>query len=351
MKKQLPALAALAVLGAASGVVQAQPAEISLYFPTASSSFVTLFGIADAAIGKATSAGDQKWGFQSNSIVTSNARSMMGLTGKEDLGGGSWAGFAYSGQVDLSTGEGGGFTREAFVSLGNNNWGTVMLGRNYSPGFIGQITYELTHFSQYSVIGDTFGPGASPDPFRSAQIEYMTPFFYGLRATLAYIPKADGVLVDAGTSNLSDEWAMNVVYDQGPIKAALTADKPSHTQMGGNANKTNWTLGGSYMFGNSFVLSASYNRTNDAQHWQGAPSAVFGARRYGFELGGSVFMGPFSVTLDLTRDTKNELYGGKKYTNGLLEGRYNLSKRTYLYVDYLRLDGDSNYGLGIDHTF
>ena len=351
MKRKLSILPVLAVLGFASGAAQAQPAEVTLYFPTASSSFVTLFGRADVAIGKAASAGEKKWGFESNSIVTSNGRSIMGLTGKEDLGGGLWAGFTYSGQVDLDTGTGGSFTRNAYVSLGSNNWGTVMLGRNFSPGFIGQITYELTQWSQYSVVGNTFGPGASPDPFRSAQIEYQTPFFYGLRAMVAYIPKADGVLVDAGVSNRSDEWALNVVYDQGPIKAALTADKPSHTQVGGNADKLNWTLGGSYTFGKSFAVSASYNHTNNAQHWKGAPGAVFGARRYGFELGGSAFMGPFLVTLDFTRDTKNDLYGGKKYTNGLLEARYNLSKRTYFYIDYLRLDGNNNYGVGIDHSF
>jgi predicted porin len=35
----------------------------------------------------------------------------------------------------------------------------------------------------------------------------------------------------------------------------------------------------------------------------------------------------------------------------VLEGKYALSKRTFLYADYLRLDGDNNYGLGVRHNF
>jgi predicted porin len=227
-----------------------------------------------------------------------------------------------------------------------------MLGRNYAPGYDGQGTYELTQWANYSVLGNTFGFGANPDPRNNAQIEYRTPSLSGLSGEIAFIPAADGALVQDGVANRSRHWALNVVYDQGPIKAAFTADKSAYTQTGGNGRKPNYTLGGSYTFGRSFALSASYNRaTSAAQYWRGTPNVVYAARRYGWELGGSFFTGPFTVTLDLTRDTKNDLYAGKKYTNGMLEGKYNLSKRTFLYADYLRLDSNNNYGLGISHTF
>lgn len=55
------------------------------------------------------------------------------------------------------------------------------------------------------------------------------------------------------------------------------------------------------------------------------------------------------MTLDLTRDTRNTL--GDKTTNAMLEGRYTLSKRTFLYAAFLRLDGDNNYGIGMRHNF
>ena len=57
-----------------------------------------------------------------------------------------------------------------------------------------------------------------------------------------------------------------------------------------------------------------------------------------------------AVTADVTRDMKNE-WSGKKYTNGVVEAKYALSKRTFVYLAGLRLDKTNNYGLGIRHNF
>ena len=54
--------------------------------------------------------------------------------------------------------------------------------------------------------------------------------------------------------------------------------------------------------------------------------------------------------MDLTRDTKNE-WTGKKYTNGVVEAKYALSKRTFVYGAFLRLDDTNNYGIGVRHNF
>ncbi len=102
--------------------------------------------------------------------------------------------------------------------------------------------------------------------------------------------------------------------------------------------KTNYALGGKYEFGN-FLIAASYQSIN--------PTANM--RRRGVSIGGTARLSNFSLTLDLTRDTKNDL--GKKYTNGLVEGKYALSKRTFLYAAYLRLNGDNNYSFGMRHNF
>jgi predicted porin len=339
MKK---ALITLAVLGAVSGAAMAQ-------------SSVTLYGVADIGLGKARSAGQTKLGAQSNGIVN-DGNSRIGFTGKEDLGGGLWAGFTFEGAVNLANGATDGTTwgRTAILSMGSKQFGTVMLGRNYTPGFDGIGTYELTGLANYSVVANTYGFGAYPDPRNNAQIEYRTPTFFGASAELAYVPKATGQLIGDGTVNRTDRWDFNLAYDNGPIKAAATINKTNRT-ISHNGKKASWTLGGSYTFGKMFAVSASYHRANSAQLWRGAGGAAqWGVRRYGFELGGSFFAGPFTVTLDLTRDTKNEVYGfvrGKKYTNGVLAGKYNLSKRTSLYADYLRLDGNNNYGLGVRHNF
>ncbi|MDR2990464.1 MAG: porin [Burkholderiaceae bacterium] len=337
MKKILIAAAALSVVSCAA----------------LAQSSVTLYGVADVGIGKAKSTGDQKWGTEANSVVN-NSFSVIGLHGAEDLGGGMYAGFRYEGQVNLATGDADGgvqWNRSAYVYLKSDSFGTVMLGRNWSPSFMGQYAYELTGMANYSVLWRTFGFGSNGDPWNNAQIAYMTPTLYGVSAEIAYIPKADGGLLDDGVANQTDRWSANVIYDQGPIKAAITADKSSKTAVGGTANKMNWSAGGAYKFGDSFALSASYNHSITGGGVFVIRSAAMGNRRYGWELGGSAFMGPFTVTVDLTRDTKNEFSGGKKYTNGMFEGKYSLSKRTFLYIDYLRLDGDNNYGLGIRHNF
>jgi predicted porin len=364
MKK---ALIALAVLGVASGAAMAQ-------------SSVTLYGVADIAVGTAKSAGDTKFGAQTNTLVT-NGTSRIGLMGREDLGSGLWAGFRYETPVNLATGSsntvnplanGSTWSREANVMLGSNSIGTLKLGRSTTPSYDGQGKYDLTGWANYSVLANTFGWGASAVPRNNAQVEYMSPNWSGFGFAASYIFKADGAVVaPAGVNNKTDRWDLNLAYVQGPIKAAITANKMSGSASN-QANKLNWTVGGSYTFGNMFALAVSYNRANSAQAWRlkeggcdnvyacaagaygpsvGGPGAAAGARRYGWELGGSFFTGPFTVTLDLTRDTKNDLYGGKKYTNGVLEGKYALSKRTFLYADYLRLDGDNNYGLGVRHNF
>jgi len=351
MKK---ALIALAVLGAVSGAAMAQ-------------SSVTLYGVGDVAVGKARSAGDRKFGAETNSIIT-NGTSRIGFRGKEDLGGGLWAGFTFEGGFNLANGasDNGGalFGRTAIVSLGSNNFGTVNLGRNWTPSYDGLLAWELTGNANYSVVNNTYGYGGSPDARNPAQLEYRTPDLFGFWGEIAYVPKANGKFLNNGTANRSDRWDLALAYQaqfagNQQIGAAVTVNKSrqvaSTAGYGNNANKANWTIGAQYKFANLFAVAASYNRANSAQAWSNRYIAdnttFYGARRYGFSLGGSVFLGAFTVTLDLTRDSKNDLYGGHKYTNGLLAGQYSLSKRTFLYADYLRLDGENNYGLGIRHNF
>ena len=41
----------------------------------------------------------------------------------------------------------------------------------------------------------------------------------------------------------------------------------------------------------------------------------------------------------------------RKYTEGVVEAKYALSKRTFVYADYLRFENKNNYGIGIQHRF
>jgi len=303
MKKSLIALAVLGFAGAAMA-----------------QSSVTLYGVADAGLGKAKSAGETKVNMQSAGTMN-NGTSRLGVRGVEDLGGGLKAGFNFETGLSLENGNtstaGAGFWgRAANLWLGGN-WGTFQMGRTLNPSFYGVAAWELTGTANYSVVGNTYGyvGGAR----NSSEFSYKTPDFGGLSAKLGYIMKAD----NGGNA----KWDLNVIYANGPIAAGLSANKTKGQKVG-------YALGGKYNFGN-FAVAASYSDNHKV--------------RRGFSIGGTANFGAASVTLDLTRDTKN--LAGKKYTNGLLEGKYALSKRTFMYAAYLRHDGNNNYGLGVRHNF
>ena len=318
MKKSL---IALAVLGA-SGVAMAQ-------------SSVTLYGVADAGIGKieagaglADPSGDasDKTEFISGSLMN-NGNSRIGVRGVEDLGGGLKAGFNFESGLDLDQGDnlgvGGGFWgRAANLWLGGN-WGTFKMGRTLNPTYYGIATWELTGTANYSVVANTYNY-AGGGSRNNSQLSYKTPDMGGFSAEIGYILKADNA--DRAKVDL------NVMYANGPIGVAVSANKVKGIS-------TNWSVGGKYSFSN-FALAASYTNANNLAN----------ARRRGFGIGGTATFGAFALTVDLTRDTKNE-WTGKKYTNGLVEAKYALSKRTFVYGAFLRLDDTNNYGIGVRHNF
>ena len=308
MKKSLIALAVLGFAGAAMA-----------------QSSVTLYGVADAGLGKAKSAGDTKVNMQSAGTMN-NGTSRLGVRGVEDLGGGLKAGFNFETGLSLENGNtstaGAGFWgRNANMWLGGS-WGTFQMGRTLTQSYYGVAVWELTGTANYSVVGSTFGFANSLR--NNSQFSYKTPNLGGFSAELGYVLKPD--------NGDRAKWDVNAIYANGPIGVGLSANKTKGTS-------TNYAIGGKYSFSN-FALAASYANVNNAAN----------AKRRGFSLGGTATFGAASLTLDLTRDTKNE-WTGKKYTNGVAELKYALSKRTFVYGAFLRLDDTNNYGIGVRHNF
>ncbi len=318
MKKSLIALAVVA----ASGAAMAQ-------------SSVTLYGVADAGVGKikygsggakpATDASN-KTEFTSGSLMN-NGTSRIGVRGTEDLGGGLKAGFNFESALDLDDGAAGSafWARQANVWLGGN-FGTVKLGRQFTPSYLVTASYELTGAANYSVLANTYNYAGIGSRANSA-FSYATPSFGGFTAAVAYVTKQD--MINAGAAGAA--WDLGLMYNNGPIGAGISANKIK-------GGKTNYQAGAKYSFGN-FAVAGSYSQASRGD-----------ARRRGFGLGASAGFGAFTVTADVTRDMKNE-FSGKKYTNFLLEAKYALSKRTFVYLAGLRLDKTNNYGLGIRHNF
>lgn len=313
----------LTVLAGASGMALAQTS-------------VQLYGAADAGVGRVSARapdilgnGTHGVGMMANDAMN-NANSNVGLRGTEDLGGGLKAGFVFETDVNLHNGGAASnfWARQAHAWVGGN-WGTVKLGRAFTPSRDGIAVWELADTANYSVVANTYGYDNAIGGYanrQNSQFIYKTPTFSGITGELGYVTKTD---------NGHQKWDGAVTYANGPVAAGLSINKTKDF-------KTNYSLGGKYDFG-QFLVATSFNSVNDLNNQP----------RRGFSLGGTAKFGPAALTLDLTRDIKDRwlVANSKKYTNALLEGKYNLSKQTFLYAAYLRFDKTNNYGLGIHHAF
>jgi predicted porin len=347
MKKTLIALAAVAVSGAAFA-----------------QSSVTLYGVADVAVGAINTPTIVKAGVPYNSTTgaaavppgyalgmsndklqaiasntLNNGTSRFGFKGVEDLGGGLKAGFNFEGGLSLADGSGnlsGGqlFSRAANVSL-MGNFGEVRAGRSLTTSFYSVASWELTGAANYSVVANQFNFGGA-GPRDSAQVMYNSPSFSGVTLSASTELKGNSVYADALKDPVS-KYDLSATYAAGPVVASLAYNKV-------DTYGANTVLGGKYDFG-SFAVAASYA---DVKSFGGNTASA----RKGYTLGATTNAGPVSLTFDMARDTKNS------DTDFMLEAKYPLSKRTFVYAVYMH-DGKGNlknvdvnaYAVGVRHNF
>lgn len=333
MKKTLIALAAVAATGAAFA-----------------QSSVTLYGVADVAVGKANTAagaglsntiaatanptglglGNDKFqAIASNTL--NNGTSRYGFRGVEDLGGGLKAGFNFEAGISLADGSGnlsGGqaFSRAANVSL-MGGFGEIRAGRSLNASYYSVASWELTGTANYSVVANQFNY-AGAGPRDTAQVMYRSPSFSGLTVDVATVLKGNDAAATAGDQSKYD---IAATYVAGPLAASLAYNKVS------GATK-NVAVGAKYNFG-AFTVAGSFQD----------PAGV----KKGFTVGVSAPVGPVTLTADIARATNT----ADKNTDFLLEAKYALSKRTFAYGVYMR-DGAvaggksvSAYSVGVRHNF
>jgi predicted porin len=308
---------------------------------------VTLYGVADVsvgAIGQAAGLGLANDKFQAiASNVLNNGNSRFGLKGVEDLGGGLKVGFNYEGGINIATGAGntsGGtlFARAANVYL-EGGFGRLTAGRQLTTSFFSVASWELTGTANYSVVANQFGFGGQAGPRDHAAVKYDLAAS-GFNASAMFIPEGDAVYGTA--ANPKGKYDLSVGYGAGPMGVSLAYNKVDSGNEG-------TVLGGSYNFGAVKVAASYHNGKTNA----GVTTAD------GYTLGASVPMGAFTFTVDIANDTKFE------DTDWLLEAKYALSKRTFVYGVIVR-DGSSKgrvtagnplnkdvdgYALGLRHNF
>ena len=377
MKKTLVALAALAVVSAASA-----------------QSTVTLYGVVDMGIAQlkdsTATANFTKNGVQQGTM--SNSR--IGFKGTEDLGGGLKANFVY----ELATNP-----DEATQTLTNRvgtvglsgNFGAVTIGRQYTPYHNVQLAMDLAGNLNatpgYVVNNHNFNGGRA-----SNSVNYQSPSFGGFTAAaqVGAGPATAGTetVVTGGAQADGKSFGLSGIYAAGPLVAGLAyndvtnpgAQLVGYAPITGGANiagfgttaavaatattpavpATNvstevkvWAAGASYDF-TVVKASLAYSRLTDTK--AAATASELTSNGYNFSIAAP--LGATTLVANLGRATLKQdssLLDGT-ITGYQLMANYALSKRTTAYAVYGndKLDVNGNEALkrtstavGVRHTF
>jgi len=339
MKKTLVAFAALAVVGAASA-----------------QSSVTLYGRIDASIGSekasfngATTANP---GIQIRSGVHTGSR--WGMKGSEDLGGGLKANFQLEQGFNVDDGTASAaarqFHRQAWVGL-SGGFGSVTVGRQYDMTDNMYATYDAAGYSGYSAMGYAFNAGSSGD-FIGRQdnaVIYSTPTMGGFGASAMWAPGENGV---PGGASAGKAVGFLANYSNGPL--GVGGSWQSNKATGATAATTNMGFGASYDIGVA-KLFGQYE-------WSKVKSAPGTPKDNGWSLGAVVPVGAASLIASYASEKAKA--AGAKVSDAksfMLMGRYDMSKRTYVYAAYRTGEVDPvgaanttknrRMGLGLVHNF
>ena len=364
MKKTLVALAALAVVSAASA-----------------QSTVTLYGIVDMGINTlkdSTATADyNKTGVQQGTM--SNSR--LGFKGTEDLGSGLKANFVM--ELGVSPDEAAGYqaivNRQSTVGL-SGNFGAVTIGRQYTPYHNVQIAMDLAGNLNatpgYVVNNHNFNGGRA-----SNSVNYQSPSFGGFTAAAQVgaggATTASETVVTGGAQAEGKSFGLSGIYAAGPLVAGLAYNDvtnpnatlvsygpitgtPAIAPVGfgvGSSEVKVWAAGASYDF-TVVKASLAYSRLTDTK--TAAAASDLTSNGYNFSIAA-----PFGATTLVANLGRATVKQDSSATDGTITGyqlmaNYALSKRTTAYAVYgndkLDLNGSealkrTSTAVGVRHTF
>ncbi|MGV8891801.1 MAG: porin [Burkholderiaceae bacterium] len=361
MKKTL---IALAILGTAASVAQAQSA-------------VTVYGVLDVGVSKTTG--------KTTSMGAGN-NNKLGFKGVEDLGGGLAAMFQTEIRFDPDTGtvEGGNrplFQGESRVGL-KGDFGQVRLGRGLTA--MQESTWKYDPWGNSRGRG-TFNPRIISAGYGSAPLDgkspadntsnrfsnalfYNSPVMGGFQANVTVATKEDGRLTTSsprlpvpvgslpGTVGAllhaeAIPFSVSGTYENGPLGALLAYERNA-------LSDKFWQLGAFYKVGPA-KLMASYAQTEfgsvnsfDA-YGLPAAAATIDSKTKAWLLGAVIDAGPGNILVGYGEKRPDNFEKVKQASVGY---QYNLSKRTFLYTDAINVRGGNartanTFDVGIHHNF
>lgn len=321
-------LIALAALCACTGL-----ADIA----SAQASSVTIYGVADAALERIKGA-TSLTRLQSGQMHGSR----WGLRGSEDLGGGLRAVFVLEQGFTIDNGQlgqgGRSFGRQAFVGL-TGGFGAVRLGRQYTPfddvaGLVGTKTYDVLNVGR--------AVGVENNDRLDNTITYLTPSIGGLVAQLQYSLGDERSTTDA-SKNSNKSYSTGGIYRSGGLLLAgayINIIDVDGTTAGEQRRRAAMLVGG-YDFGAVRFNVYGHGQgmgTSERKRIVGANvAAPFGA--FTPSIG-------FAQVKNATGSAADD--DAKIFT---LQGRYDLSRRTWLYGNLTAVSNDGSATTGANLGF
>lgn len=297
---------------------------------------VTIYGVGDVYV-ESIKSGDNK-DFRVEEGGLSGSR--IGFRVTEDLGGGLSANVVYEGGITVDTGAFGGFTRQAYVGLAGKSWGSVNLGRQYTPLFTVAAKTDATDYADHSpfvMLGalGSVGPNTGNLIRQSNAVRYDSPSFGGLSLAGMY---GAGEFA-ANDDDANDMYALAAQYGAGPVYVGAGWSRTQDVNGVNGRDFDTWLVGASFEFGPA-KLFASYvdgdlDDVGDQQTWQ------LGAH---FKVGpaGTIVASYVDHELDLRNAADREAKGY------FVSYQHALSKRTTAYATYATLRNDNNGGFTLN---
>lgn len=310
-------------------------------------SAVTISGVVNLDITKGNGGTSPLYGSGGSKKATMNdIVSRLNVAGKEDLGGGMYAGFNLQHFFQADTGAASNQTAntfwdgQSFVKLGGG-WGELYGGREYSPIFYTAVASDpwfwdtslaQIGYLQFANYWNTSGVRTNNT------VGYISPSMGGFTARLAH-SLGEGAVTGSSTGG-------NLSYSQGPVWASAAFDR--RTNDNGSDKDQLFTVAGAYDFGAIRPL-ALYSK-----------SKVAGVSYSAYSLAATVpLMGGRSslkAAVSAISDWDTATSGDQRLMKTSLAYAYNLSKRTTVSASLASAKGKqatrtTSYGVGLSHSF
>jgi predicted porin len=313
-------------------------------------SSVTLYGRIDSGIEYLSGLTNGHGGSESRWRAESGnwGASFWGLQGAEDLGGGNKALFHLESGFNATNGTVAGpagqlFSRWATVGFSNDNYGTLLLGREL---FISNGVWDFDPLGQSSWSSASLVRGRNW-PISSNNVSYQSPKLAGVDVYGQYSLSNATNWNGNGTTTQGRQAGLQLTYTNAYFQLRGIYDEirdPSNGKFDDVFNYSREYFGGVNVFLGPVKLQAAYQ----SSHANGGPAVNGGITTTQQVWGGATWQATPAAALIAAVYHVNANNGGGNANIYTIGGSYNLSKRTLLdmQIATIRNSKTSNFGLG-----